>query len=203
MFNFKKIILASGIFIFLITPWQNLSAGIFPKLLNFGEVLPSVYRGGMPGPRNCAFQYLAQLGVKHIVNLDNIYENSRTLCEDYNMHCVSFPINAFSPSAVLNKKFPLNNIDKALHYIVAARERGEGVYFHCNWGYDRTGVLAAALQVREFACNNPNYSVSELRENILREWNSHAGFTTKLFWSGAKEEVLSWAENPPAWICRD
>jgi protein tyrosine/serine phosphatase len=38
------------------------------------------------------------------------------------------------------------NVGRALHAVAAARAKGEGVLFHCAYGKDRTGILAALLQ---------------------------------------------------------
>ncbi len=81
--------------------------------------------------------------------------------------------------------------------MLAEHKAGHRVYFHCKKGSDRTGALAAALLIREKACN-PDELWNEV-EIRLKRHHFHPVF---IF---LKKDIRSWVYRfgQNQWLCRD
>lgn len=116
---------------------------------NFAVVRVGLYRGGHPDSR--AFDYLATLHVRTIVNLeiaDLVEATEEQIREEdafaraHGMIEVHVPISAFEPA--LSQRFD-RLIDRALSTI--EDPASAPVYVHCLHGQDRTGLVVGLERV--------------------------------------------------------
>jgi tyrosine-protein phosphatase SIW14 len=103
---------------------------------NFGEVTPTLFRGGQPGHKG--FEELARMGVDIVVDARG--NRSKTEGKDVRhagMRYVSIPWHC-----------PFPHDDVFVSFLKLLRENpGKKVFVHCRLGDDRTGMMVAAYRM--------------------------------------------------------
>jgi protein tyrosine phosphatase (PTP) superfamily phosphohydrolase (DUF442 family) len=121
-------------------------AGTVPGIKNFDKVSENVYRGGQPTDEG--FRYLAQLGVKNIIDLreaDGRAEAERSSVTKAGMKYINVPMTGLTPPT-----------DAEIGKILALLEdRTNGpIFVHCKRGADRTGAVIAAYHIQHDKWDN-------------------------------------------------
>lgn len=134
-----------------------------PPIGNFGVVLTLdpdnrgkdtagldgvIFRGGSLD-NEAGYAYLQKLGVTALANLQSTHQSDPAFCEKYGLTCRNFGIYPFD--MIKLTKSP--DFQQAFRFVLEERKAGHKVYIHCMKGKDRTGALAAALIIREDACD--------------------------------------------------
>jgi len=114
-------------------------AGSAPGIDNFDQVDAHVYRGAQPS--NAGFQYLAKLGVKTVIDLQEAggrAMNEQQVVTSSGMKYINVPMTGLTP--------PTNEeTDRILSIL---EDAGQGpVFVHCHRGADRTGAVIAAYRI--------------------------------------------------------
>jgi len=108
-----------------------------PGIPRFGEVTPTLYRGGQPTREG--FSKLAEMGVNIVVDLRGSRETERRLVTGLGMRYVSLPWQCFRPRD-----------EQLAQFLTLLRENpGKKVFVHCRVGDDRTGMDIAAYRMAE------------------------------------------------------
>ena len=103
---------------------------------NFGEVTPTLYRGGQPKP--AGFAALAKMGINIVVDVRlSGKDNERKEVEKDGMQFVELPWHCLFP-----KDEPFARFLKLLK-----DNPGKKVFVHCRYGDDRTGMMIAAYRM--------------------------------------------------------
>lgn len=121
---------------------------------NFHEVDPGIYRGAQPAGDQ--FNGLKEMGIRTILklNTENLDEE-RAAASTAGIKLVEVPLSGvFAPSD--------QDVEKALS--VVEDPSFQPVYFHCQHGADRTGLLAALHRV-----NKDGWSPARAHE----EWTAY------------------------------
>jgi protein tyrosine phosphatase (PTP) superfamily phosphohydrolase (DUF442 family) len=115
------------------TMGQHLKAAGLP---NFGEVTPTLYRGGQPTAEG--FAMLASMGVKIVVDATRSTRDKAEV-EKLGMTYVPLPWYCSFPS------------DKVIdHFMEIIRQNpGKKIFVHCRLGEDRTGMMIAAYRMAQ------------------------------------------------------
>ncbi|KAL8787594.1 MAG: hypothetical protein Q9213_002156 [Squamulea squamosa] len=111
-------------------------------VLNFGEVVPGIYRSSFP--MNGNFEHLRSLGLKTILTLvpqEYPAENVLFMKENGINH-FQIPIPAHKNESV---KIPLENIANALD--ILRNTKMHPILVHCNKGKHRTGCIIATYRL--------------------------------------------------------
>lgn len=104
---------------------------------DFGEVTPTLYRGGQP--TKTGFRNLAKMGINIVVDLRGSRESERKVVTDLGMQYVAFPWRCFRPRD-----------EPFAQFLTLLRESpGKRVFVHCRVGDDRTGMDIAAFRMVE------------------------------------------------------
>jgi len=103
---------------------------------NFGEVTPTLYRGGQPSREG--FEALAKMGVNIVVDgrLTGA-DNERKQVNQLGMQYVSIPWHCLFPRDQTFARF----------LAVLRDNRGKKVFVHCRYGDDRTGMMVASYRM--------------------------------------------------------
>ena len=103
---------------------------------NFGEVTPTLYRGGQPSREG--YQALAKMGVNIVVDgrLSG-HDNERKEVEKAGMQYVAIPWHCLFPRDEAMARF----------LAVLRANPGKKVFVHCRYGDDRTGMMIAAYRM--------------------------------------------------------
>ena len=109
------------------------------RIRNFHQINDHVYRGGQPTAEG--FKYLAQIGVKTVLDLRE--DDSRSLAEEQavkalGMQFVGVPMSGLTPPTPAQ-------ITKILSLLEDTT--GGPVFVHCRRGADRTGAVIAAYRI--------------------------------------------------------
>jgi tyrosine-protein phosphatase SIW14 len=104
---------------------------------NFGEVTPTLYRGGLPN--STGFKTLAKMGVQIVVDLHAASPSEEKEVQNLGMQYVTIPWHCPRPKDEVFAKFL-----KLLH-----ENQGKKVFVHCRLGDDRTGMMTAAYRIAE------------------------------------------------------
>src|SRR3954471_18432344 len=105
-------------------------------LPNFGEVTPSLYRGGQPGADG--LKALKNMGVTIVVDMRGGHsQHEQAAVEKLGMEYVSIPWHCPLPSDEPFVKF-LKVIEK---------NPGKKIFVHCRLGDDRTGMAVASYRM--------------------------------------------------------
>jgi protein tyrosine/serine phosphatase len=109
------------------------------KISNFGKVNEHYYRGAQP--KGDAYQQLAALGVKTIIDLrDDPKDYARPLAERAGLRYINFPLSATDyPASDADERF-LELVNNPAHW---------PVYVHCAGGRHRTGIMTAVYRMRQ------------------------------------------------------
>lgn len=164
---------------------------------NLGTVVEGLYRGARPEGDD-QYAYLAKtLKVDTMVNLQHFHSDSEELCSRHGMDCRRFPIFLFFANDI---RFDWKSFMKAFSFIVERKETGHRVYFHCAYGSDRTGSLAAALMIREAACGK-SFDRKALWKQVDSEMEKHNFHGIYVF---LRHSIKDWVfdfEKNQNWIC--
>jgi tyrosine-protein phosphatase SIW14 len=107
-----------------------------PGLRDFGQVTPTLYRGGQPSAEG--FQTLASMGIQIIVDTGRS-KRDEALVKKLGMRYVSLPW--YCP-------FPKDKVfDRFVELIL--ENPGKKIFVHCRLGDDRTGMMIAAYRMAE------------------------------------------------------
>jgi protein tyrosine phosphatase (PTP) superfamily phosphohydrolase (DUF442 family) len=104
---------------------------------NFGEVTPTLYRGGLLNPTG--LKALAKMGVHVVVDSHANDESEEREVKSLGMKYVAIPWHCPWPRDEVFVKFL-----KVLH-----ENKGKKVFVHCRLGDDRTGMMVAAYRMAE------------------------------------------------------
>ena len=108
-----------------------------PGVPRFGEVTPTLYRGGQPTKEG--FSNLAGMGINIVVDLRGSRESERRLVTGLGMRYVSLHWQCFSPRD-----------EHFAQFLTLLRVNpGKKVFVHCRVGDDRTGMDVAAYRMAE------------------------------------------------------
>jgi tyrosine-protein phosphatase SIW14 len=104
---------------------------------NFGEITPTLYRGGLPSA--AGFEALARMGVKIVVDTHAASKSEEQQVQKLGMQYVAIPWHCPWPKDEVFAKF-----------LKLLRENeGKRVFVHCRLGDDRTGMMTAAYRMAE------------------------------------------------------
>jgi tyrosine-protein phosphatase SIW14 len=104
---------------------------------NFGEVTPSLYRGGLSS--TTGLKALAKMGVNIVVDTHANDASEEREAKSLGMKYVAIPWHCPWPRDEVFAKFL-----KVLH-----ENKGKKVFVHCRLGDDRTGMMVAAYRMAE------------------------------------------------------
>ncbi len=103
---------------------------------NFGEVTPTLYRGGQPSSQG--YEALSKMGVKIVVDARlSGKDNERKEVEKAGMQYVSIPWHCLFPRDEAMARF----------LAVLRTNPSKKVFVHCRYGDDRTGMMIAAYRM--------------------------------------------------------
>lgn len=102
---------------------------------NFGEVSPTLYRGGSPSPEG--LRKLKEIGIAIDIDLRGENHREQDLAEKLGMQYTAIGGNCFAPS----------NTQFARFLAVIDNNPGKKVFVHCRLGDDRTGMAVAAFRM--------------------------------------------------------
>jgi protein tyrosine phosphatase (PTP) superfamily phosphohydrolase (DUF442 family) len=129
-------------------------AGSSPQgIKNFYQVDQNVYRGAQP--TEDGFKYLAQIGVKTVLDLraaDDRSESEETMVAAAGMKYVNVPMTGLAAPT-----------EAQISRILGILEGGSGaVFVHCKRGADRTGVVIASYRIDHDGWDNA-HALSEAK----------------------------------------
>lgn len=103
---------------------------------NFGEVTPTLYRGGQPKP--AGFEALAKMGVNIVVDVRlSGRDKERKEVEKLGIQFVEIPWHCLFPKD-----------ETFVRFLTLLRENPDKkVFVHCRYGDDRTGMMIAAYRM--------------------------------------------------------
>jgi tyrosine-protein phosphatase SIW14 len=104
---------------------------------NFGEVTPTLYRGGLLN--TAGLKTLAKMGITVVVDTHANDESEEKTVRSLGMTYVAIPWHCPWPKDEVFVKFL-----KVLH-----ENRGKKVFVHCRLGDDRTGMMVAAYRMAD------------------------------------------------------
>jgi tyrosine-protein phosphatase SIW14 len=104
---------------------------------NFGEVTPTLYRGGLLS--SAGLKVLAKMGVKVVVDVHDDSKHEREEVESLGMKYVPIPWHCPWPHDEVFAKF----------LRVVHDNKGKKIFVHCRLGDDRTGMMVAAYRMAE------------------------------------------------------
>lgn len=104
---------------------------------NFGEVTPSLYRGGLL--QNKGISALKHLGIDVVIDTHAHDYAEEKKVEKLGMKYVAIPWHCPWPHDVVFAKF----LD------VVHANKGKKIFVHCRLGDDRTGMMVAAYRIAE------------------------------------------------------
>jgi tyrosine-protein phosphatase SIW14 len=108
-----------------------------PGIPRFGEVTPSLYRGGQPTHEG--FRHLAKMGIDIVVDLRGSRDSERRVVTKLGMRYVPLHWQCYSPRD-----------ENFAQFLTLLRENpGKKVFVHCRVGDDRTGMDIAAYRIAE------------------------------------------------------
>jgi tyrosine-protein phosphatase SIW14 len=103
---------------------------------NFGQVSPTLYRGGQPSPQG--LEGLAKMGVNIVVDVRlSGRDKERKAVTSQGMQFVELPWHCLFPKD-----------DPFVRFLALLRDNpGKKVFVHCRYGDDRTGMMIAAYRM--------------------------------------------------------
>lgn len=111
------------------------------KIVHFGELDPGVYKGSKP-KNEADYRFLESKHVKYVLDLNFMPVftlQERRMARKHGIRFIRVPMNA-SPLPPSEK-----HVTEALRYL--RDERYHPIYFHCELGRDRTGMVAALYEL--------------------------------------------------------
>jgi hypothetical protein len=117
---------------------------------NFGEVTPTLYRGGQPSRDGLA--NLLKMGIEVVVDLrEGVREDERDAVTKLGMQYVAIPWRCGHPDNETTASF-----------LTFLRENPDKrIFVHCYYGSDRTGMMIAALRM-----SKQNWTAAEARKEM-------------------------------------
>jgi len=115
--------------------------GVLVPPLNFGMVLPGIYRSGYPNSKN--FPFLKKLGVKSVVYLcpDKYMESNRVFFDDEGINLFQFSMRGnLEPFVEVSQQMMCQALAKVID------KRHHPVLIHCQKGNHRTGCLVGCMR---------------------------------------------------------
>ena len=104
---------------------------------NFGEVTPTLYRGGLV--RTEGIKALKKLGMDVIIDTHANDETEETIVKSLGMKYVAIPWHCPWPHDEVFAKF----------LRVVHENKGKKIFVHCRLGDDRTGMMVAAYRMAD------------------------------------------------------
>lgn len=152
------ILLASAAFALLLTLTGCTTRGFPPSstIVNYDHVDQYVDRGAQPN--QVGFEFLKQQHVTLDINLRDVgdaWVNEGQVCTNNGIKYLWVPLNGFEAP----KKA---DIEKILAAIDSEIKAGGRVFYHCQYGCDRTGTLTACYKIRFKGVSNAD-ALSEAR----------------------------------------
>ena len=124
----------------------------------FGSVDSGVYKGSRP-KGDADYRFLQSLHVKYIVDLQVLPLMTRLERRKANQYGITLIPGIMNASPISPSEKHIDKILAILH-----DERYHPVYFHCKFGRDRTGVIAALYKMY-FLGMPPQEAMQYLRES--------------------------------------
>jgi tyrosine-protein phosphatase SIW14 len=117
---------------------------------NFGEVTPTLYRGGQPSRDGLA--NLLKMGIEVVVDLrEGVREDERDAVTKLGMQYIAIPWRCGHPENETTARF-----------LTFLRENSDKrIFVHCLYGTDRTGMMIAALRM-----SKQNWTAAEARREM-------------------------------------
>lgn len=119
---------------------------------NLARIAPGLYRGARPD--HSSLESLKKLGIKTVINL-RFFHGERVDLRANGIEPVDMPLYA-----ALGSSAPREETVRRFFEIVLDPER-QPVYFHCKYGKDRTGTMAALYRI-EIDGWTPEEAIEEL-----------------------------------------
>ena|ERR1051326_1914915 len=135
----------------------------------FIKVADGLYRGGQPTEKG--FQLLKQRGIKTVVNLRMEYDE-RGMVQNLGMNYVQIPIEEVRPWS----QIPEAAVAK--YFEIVNNPANYPIFFHCQRGADRTGVMAAFYRIAIEGWGAQK-AYSEARDIGMRWW--YPGLRAQLY----------------------
>jgi len=147
-------------------PAEVPTKGDIPRFMMIADGL---FRGGQPTEKG--FELLKQRGIKTVVNLRMEY-NERDIVQNLGMNYVQIPIDEVRPWS----QIPEAAVAK--YFEIVNNPTNYPIFFHCQRGADRTGVMAAFYRMAIQGWNAKK-AYSEARNIGMRWW--YTGLRTQLY----------------------
>lgn len=126
-------------FLLLALAWPVWAGSPSEGIKNFQQIDPHVYRGAQPSDKG--FKYLAQIGVKTVIDLreaDARSKEEESLVTAAGMNYVNVPMTGLTPPTTAEIKRILGILED---------DKGGAVFVHCLRGADRTGAVIASYRI--------------------------------------------------------
>jgi hypothetical protein len=107
-----------------------------PGVANFARITPAIWRG--QAPDSGGIKKLREMGVRTIIDLRTRGEHEG-LADDPTVEYVRMPFSATDPP-------PEELIDR--FFAIVTDPDKQPVFFHCRYGKDRTGTMAALYRIK-------------------------------------------------------
>jgi protein tyrosine/serine phosphatase len=109
-----------------------------PGLENFARMNPNLYRGAQPTEEG--FRHLKAMGIKTVIDFRS-YHSTRKQVEAAGLTPIEIPLKADLGSV------PPTDEELKRFFEVVLDPAHQPVYFHCAFGKDRTGTMAAVYRL--------------------------------------------------------
>ena len=172
-------------------PDRNEEQEMGAELHHFNRVDEGVYKGSKP-QSDADYRYLQSLGVKYIIDLQNLpwtYRFEKKKAQKYGIVLLVGHMNA-SPISPSEK-----HVDQILS--ILRDKRFHPIYFHCKYGRDRTSLVATLYKVY-FLGLPPNQAARYLHESGYKDGWVRSGLTRYL--AKHQKEPAALLETPEAQI---
>jgi hypothetical protein len=170
---------------------------------NFGGVVEGVYRGGTISNEE-KMKFIKDMGISVAVNMQWPIRDPQDLCDKYGIKCIYSGVPIF-PGADLF--FGMKELKQGFKIVLEELKAGNKVYIHCTFGRERTGILAAALQIREKMCASDRQSDPDFKVGVMKEVEAEfskfggRGKTYKKPYEAMKTWITDFEANKD-WLCQ-
>ncbi|CAG1769593.1 tyrosine-protein phosphatase SIW14 [uncultured bacterium] len=169
-------------FIVLLIPTTNAKTvnchhALNSPIENFCEVIPTVlWRGAKPDKQTA--QWLVNMGVKTIINLELIHDDADVLKKIR----INNPVDYYRvPTWEPFYAIAYDRADEdVIHFLAIAKQAKTPMYVHCRAGENRTGVMIAAYKI----ILQEQYNLVQVQA-IIKEMQAYDGF-----WSDATSDYI-------------
>ena len=152
------------------------------------------------------YAFLKKTGIYTVVNLQYpfvLFKDYPVLCSKYHLNCAYLPVEIIPRSDLV---FDIAALKNAYKFTLDELKAGKEVYLHCYYGQERTGILAAALMIRERMCKPGVENDPKIRANT---WKALDEAFRKYGYREAHQkpfmEMKTWVtgfESNKNWICQ-